>query len=215
LMLYFGEDAQDLFVKNSFISKFTNFMKDFKRAQTENLKREEEIRIYEQRKKLAEAANKKNGSGTSTPNSTTDNNEDEGVMDSLLEKLKSVGPAKGEPSSARKKALMRRQILENHRKYSTEGAPPPSPTKSSTLDLLREGSEELASLVDENMDTSVKEPTENGDNMSEEKDAPIGSRARNLLQELRNANEEGRNGELTAQQYRLERQRRKNQAESG
>lgn len=215
LMLYFGEDAQDLFVKNSFISKFTNFMKDFKRAQTENLKREEEIRIYEQRKKLAEAANKKNGSGTSTPNSTTDNNEDEGVMDSLLEKLKLVGPAKGEPSSARKKALMRRQILENHRKYSTEGAPPPSPTKSSTLDLLREGSEELASLVDENMDTSVKEPTENGDNMSEEKDAPIGSRARNLLQELRNANEEGRNGELTAQQYRLERQRRKNQAESG
>ncbi|CCG20562.1 Bni1 formin [Candida orthopsilosis Co 90-125] len=212
LMLYFGEDAQDSFVRNSFISKFTNFMKEFKRAQSENLKREEEIRIYEQRKKLAESANK-NGSGSNTPNNATGNDEDEGVMDSLLERLKAVGPAKGEPSSARKKALMRRQILENSRKYSNDG--PPSPTKSDSFDLSKEGSEGLASPVDENTDVSDKDRTETENTNLDEKDAPIGSRARNLLQELRNANEEGPNGELTAQQYRLERQRRKNQAESG
>ena len=50
LMKYFGEDPTDQFVKNSFISKFTDFMKDFKRVQAENIKREEELRVYEQRK---------------------------------------------------------------------------------------------------------------------------------------------------------------------
>ncbi|KAI5969336.1 hypothetical protein CANMA_001656 [Candida margitis] len=214
LMLYFGEDAQDSFVKNSFISKFTNFMKEFKRAQTENLKREEEIRIYEQRKKLAESAHKKSSSGSNTPNEATENDEDEGVMDSLLEKLKAVGPTKGEPSSARKKALMRRQILENQRKFSSDG--PPSPTKSGSFDLSREGSEGLVSPVEEKMDSSDRMAASGDENNdSEDKDSPVGSRAKNLLQELRNANEEGHNGELTAQQYRLERQRRKNQAESG
>ena len=213
LMLYFGEDAQDLFVKNSFISKFTNFMKEFKRAQTENLKREEEIRIYEQRKKLAESVQKKNGSGTTTPGDSTENDEDEGIMDSLLERLKAVGPAKGEPSSARKKALMRRQILENSRKYSNDGHS--SPIRSGSFDLQSEHSLELPSPGEENIDDSEKDHKNSEGEGTGEKDGAIGSRAKNLLQELRSAHEEGHHGELTAQQYRLERQRRKQQAEAG
>ena len=37
-------------------------------------------------------------------------------MDSLLQRLKAAAPTKGESASARKKALMRKQILESQRK---------------------------------------------------------------------------------------------------
>lgn len=96
LMVHFGEDPSDSFVRNSFISKFVHFMTEFKKAQKENMLREEELRIYEQRKKLVERAKPKEP-------------EEDNVMDSLLEKLRSA-PPRTEPSLARKRALLKKMM---------------------------------------------------------------------------------------------------------
>lgn len=184
LMRYFGEDPSDSFVRNSFISKFTNFMNDFKKAQRENIKREEELRVYEQRKKLLESANKQ---ATVTKEELNSDDSDVNVMDSLLEKLKASGPQRGEPSSARKRALMKKHIMENMKKGSGDV----SPLRTETVSASESAEETSAAPV---------EGTE---------DADVGSRARSLLQELRKA--ESNDGERlsSAAQFRQERQRRK------
>lgn len=162
LMRYFGEDVDDSFVRNAFFSKFTNFMIEFKKAQRENLKREEELRVYEQRKRLLEnVQNAKEKQQESKDSGESETN----VMDTLLEKLKAAGPQKGESSSTRKRALMKKYIMENSKKLSVEevqleSPPPESPAKEDTL-----------------ADLSEQQP-----------DQPdIGLRARSLLQELRKA----------------------------
>lgn len=184
LMKYFGEDPNDSFVRNSFFSKFTSFLSEFKKAQRENLKREEELRIYEQRKKLLENTSKQ----AKAKKESGSEDEDENVMDSLLEKLKAAGPQKGEPSSARKRALMKKHLMENLKKLGGESeSRESSPSRGgSTTDL-----------------SSVEEP-ENG-TASGDKD--VGSRARNLLQELRKA-ESGEKASSAAA-YRQQRQRRR------
>lgn len=181
LMRYFGEDPSDSFVRNSFISKFTNFMTEFKKAQRENLKREEELKVYEQRKKLLENANQQ---AKSAQKEQTDDDSETDVMDSLLEKLKASGPQRGEPSSARKRALMKKHILENVKKSEE------SPTRNGSE------KEELSEAKSES-----------------EGDADVGSRARSLLQELRKAEgPEGSEVKLSsAAQFRQQRQRRKQQ----
>lgn len=183
LMRYFGEDPSDSFVRNSFISKLTNFMADFKKAQRENMKREDELRLYEQRKKLIENANQAKISKTEQNGDESDN-----VMDSLLEKLKASGP-QGEPSSARKRALMKRHLLDNMKKSNGEVMPSES--------ALQEGGEMS--------EATLEEDTEGAD---------VGSRARSLLQELRKA--EGSDSEKlsAAAQFRQQRQRRKLQIQS-
>lgn len=184
LMRYFGEDPSDSFVRNSFISKFTNFMADFKKAQRENLKREEELRVYEQRKRLIENANQAKVSKAEQNDDEADN-----VMDSLLEKLKASGPQKGEPSSARKRALMKKHLTDNMKKINGEESP-------SKLTL-----EQVASTLEAASEDGADE-------------ADIGSRARSLLQELRKA--EGADGDRlsSAAQFRQQRQRRKLQLQS-
>lgn len=179
LMKYFGEDPSDSFVRNSFISKFADFINDYKRAHTDNLKREEELRLYEQRKKLLEAQQKKNESKESLEEKDSGDND---VMDSLLEKLKAAGPSRNEPSSARKRALMRKHLLESQKKSddredSQEDLTSVSPTPgSSTTDLI-------------------------------EDDKNVGDRARNLLQELRGAETPSRPS--AALKYRQERLKRR------
>lgn len=184
LMKYFGEDPNDSFVRNSFFSKFTSFLAEFKKAQRENLKREEELRIYEQRKKLLENTSKQ----AKAKKESGSEDEDENVMDSLLEKLKAAGPQKGEPSSARKRALMKKHLMENLKKLGGES----------------ESRESSPSRGDSTTDLSSVEEPENG-TASGDKD--VGSRARNLLQELRKAE----SGEKTssAAAYRQQRQRRR------
>lgn len=110
LMSFFGEDYNDIFIKNLFLSKFTNFAAEFKKAQRENLKREEELKVYEQRKKLLE-----NTSKTNTPKLDVSESETDNVMDSLLEKLKAAGLDRGEPTSARKRILMKKHLMQNSR----------------------------------------------------------------------------------------------------
>ncbi|EGV65419.1 actin-binding FH2 [Yamadazyma tenuis ATCC 10573] len=190
LMRYFGEDPSDSFVRNSFMSKFANFIADFKRAGQENLKREEELKLYEQRKKLLEAQQKK----TPTKPKEADSNEDD-VMDSLLEKLKAAGPSKGEPSSARKRALMRKHLLENSRK--TQSRPDLSSSQDDLLSPIQ------SSFPEE--DLEVKDEEEEQENDGTNGDV-IGSRARNLLQELRGAGEaETPTRQSAASRYRQER----------
>lgn len=189
LMRYFGEDPSDSFVRNSFISKFTNFMTEFKKAQRENLKREEELRVYEQRKKLLENANQQ---AKKEKKDLTDDDSETNVMDSLLEKLKASGPQRGEPSSARKRALMKKHLLESVKKSTGEESPTRLAAASSEGD------------------------TEAGESSSEtpQEAADVGSRARSLLLELRNV--ENPDGERlsSAAQFRQQRQRRKQQLQS-
>ena len=204
LMRYFGEDPQDSFVKNSFISKFANFTKDFKRAQIENIKREDELKIYEQRKKLLETPKR--------PVKKVEKEDDENdtnVMDSLLEKLKAAGPSRGgEYSSARKRALLRKQLLENQKKII-------SPTKEVNPQPLEEEEEVpdspiSASFLPETATLEIPEIDAESGEISSDHD--LGSRARNLLQELRGASEGDRNfGEslTAAQKFRKERLRKK------
>lgn len=185
LMLYFGEDPTDSFVRNSFISKFTNFMTEFKKAQRENMKREDELKVYEQRKRLLENANKQNKAKQDTPESDPETN----VMDSLLEKLKAAGSERGEPILARKRALMKKHLLEKNQKSSGESTP------------LRELSPE-------------KDGSEEAKDGSEEDD--VGARARTLLQEFRkgdSADVSENDRANRAAEFRQQRQRRKlNQA---
>lgn len=188
LMRYFGEDPSDSFVRNSFISKFTNFLTEFKKAQRENLKREEELRVYEQRKKILENANQAKAAKTEL----VDEDSEANVMDSLLEKLKASGPQRGEPSSARKRALMKKHILENLKKPGEEE----SPSRSDT------------NIPDEDAYSSEPVSEDGTDNPD------VGSRARSLLQELRKA--ESHEGERlsSAAQFRQQRQRRKQQLQT-
>lgn len=184
LMTYFGEDPSDSFVRNSFISKFTNFMHEFKKAQKENLKREEELRLYEQRKRLLE----QNSKQTKAAKDSQGEEDDANVMDSLLEKLKATGPTRGEGNSARKRALVKKHIMEN---------------------IKRNDDSALSELNDSSTENLPESQTE------EIADADVGSRARNLLQELRK--EDGTEGDRSmsaASQFRQQRQRRK-QLQSG
>lgn len=179
LMSFFGEDPSDSFVRNSFISKFTNFMNEFKKAQKENLQREEELRLYEQRKRLLEQNSKQVKSTKDLQGDEDDSN----IMDSLLEKLKATGPARGEGNSARKRALVKKHLLENIKRK--EGSSLSESNESSSDNLPELALEETA-------------------------DADVTSRARSLLQELRK--EDGVDGDRhmsAASQFRQQRQRRK------
>lgn len=189
LMRYFGEDPNDSFVRNSFFSKFTSFLSEFKKAQRENLKREEELRVYEQRKKLLENTTKQN----KAKKESGSEDEDDNVMDSLLEKLKAAGPQRGEPSSARKRALMKKHLMENLKKLG--GATGEEDSRESSPSRAGSSVTDLSSVEE-----AENQPEAAGD-------ADVGSRARNLLQELRKA--EGSDKVSSASAFRQQRQRRR------
>lgn len=178
LMLFFGEDPKDSFVRNSFMSKFTNFMTEFKRAQRENQRREEELKLYEQRRKLVENANKQAKAKQENAESDAESN----VMDTLLEKLKAAGPDRGEPSSARKRALMKKHLLEGVKKSEED---PGSPATSNP-----ESSDEKNALSE----------------------SDVGSRARSLLQEFRNAQNNDGDRASRAAEFRQQRRRKQGHA---
>lgn len=206
VMRYFGEDPSDSFVRNSFISKFAQFISDFKKAQQENIQRETELRIYEQRKRLLETPKRKE-----QKEEEKELDDDSNVMDSLLEKLKAAGPPKGEPTSARKRNLIRQHLLQNQKgKTSQEldqsDISPTSPSSESQEDRS------LSSPTPEIFSAPVKMDTEHvdlsDDEMTNESD-DVGSRARNLLKELRGPGEAPSERMSAAQKLRQERLKRK------
>ena len=121
LMHTYGEDSGDKFAKISFFKKFADFINEYKKAQAQNLAAEEEERLYIKHKKIVEeqqkrAQEKEKQKENSNSPSSEGNEEDEAedrraVMDKLLEQLKNAGPAKSDPSSARKRALVRKKYL--------------------------------------------------------------------------------------------------------
>lgn len=112
LMKFFGENPNDNFAKNSFFKKFADFMSDYKKAQTDNMKREEEFRVYEQRKLMIEKSNEEKQAQMKQRNVSSNAKGVDAVMDTLLAKLKQVGANKGDPSSAKRKALARKKLME-------------------------------------------------------------------------------------------------------
>lgn len=54
VMDYFGENSSDSHSKNSFFGKFSNFVLEFKKVHTENVQKEEDERVYEQKKQMIE-----------------------------------------------------------------------------------------------------------------------------------------------------------------
>lgn len=116
LMQRYGEDSADKFAKNSFFKKFADFINEYKRAQAQNLKAEEEERLYQTHKKMVEEqqkrAEEKERSENATEEDASEENEDRrAMMDKLLEQLKNAGPVKADPLSARKRAMIRKKML--------------------------------------------------------------------------------------------------------
>lgn len=111
-------------------------------------------------------------------------------MDSLLEKLKAAGPQRGEPSSARKRALMKKHLMESLKKLNSESdSRDNSPSRAGPINP------ELAGADESDKDILAKS------------DDDVGSRARNLLQELRKA--EGSDKPTSSLAFRQQRQRRR------
>lgn len=174
LMRYFGEDPTDSFAKNSFFRKFVDFMNDYKKARRENLAREEEERAYEQRKKMMETP-KRSASGSS---SAQGEGQGDNVMDALLEKLKAAGPAKGQASSARKRAQARKNLLQYKRANPDDN--------DSDVDDDDDGpSDESPSKMLSPQDTGANDSSTAAKSETPESEDDVGYRARNLLQELR------------------------------
>ena len=123
LMQIYGEDYNDKFAKNSFFKKFADFTQEYKKAQSQNLKAEEEELAYKKHKQMieeqqrkAELARKRQGESSidnKNGNHSQDSPEDcdkRAVMDVLLEQLKNAGTTKTDPSLARKRALARKKM---------------------------------------------------------------------------------------------------------
>lgn len=103
LMEYFGENAGDGVARNSFFTKFSTFVAEFKKAHVENIQKEEDQRAYEARKRLIEErAKPKAAQSAPAPSTPAEEDDDEeqdsdfhdskAVIDSLLERLKSLAP---------------------------------------------------------------------------------------------------------------------------
>ena len=188
VMRYFGEDPSDPFIRNSFLSKFSDFITDFKKVQKENISRENEMRMYESRRKLLDVNKSKQ------ENESADEN-DNHVMDTLLDRLKQAGPAKGEYNSARKKAMLRKNLLSNQKASSQPLSFPLSPESHSETTYHSVSSEKLHG------DAFISELES-----AESNEDDVGSRARNLLKELRNGSEDNSDSNISnAKQQFLQR----------
>ncbi|CUS24327.1 LAQU0S15e02014g1_1 [Lachancea quebecensis] len=224
LMRLFGEDAMDKFARNSFFKKFADFLLEYKKAQAYNLKLEEEERAYERRKKLVEdqlkrareneSKNKNNATDAGDDSARNEDNEDRDVMDKLLEKLKNAGPAKSDPSSARKRAVARKRLLQG------------TSSSSTILDNFEIEDSDGKSLVyspDNSSDTQLNEadtsPTPERRVRDSDTTPPashdtessdLTDRARNLLFELRGPETPGSKNSAQHQRLSKLRARRKN-----
>lgn len=115
VMRYFGEDPNaDEFTRNSFFSKFSDFVKGFEKAAKENREMEERNRVYEltmqkykdeKKKSLQDAADKGNKSDSSD-------------MDKFLDQLRHTGPLRSEPTSAKIKEWAKK----HSKKYNSNGS---------------------------------------------------------------------------------------------
>ncbi|CAL9733133.1 protein Bni1p [Monosporozyma unispora] len=120
LMQVYGEDSSDKFAKDSFFKKFADFLQEYKKAQNQNMKVEEEEMLYEKHKRMIEEQQRKADLAREKENRKESDEEDSkngdnrAVMDSLMEQLKNAGTTKTDPSSARKRAMARKNMVREH-----------------------------------------------------------------------------------------------------
>lgn len=115
-MRYFGEDPQgDEFTRNSFFSKFSDFLKSFEKAGKENRELEERSRLYElsmqkfneQKQEEEKTEKEESKSGSSD-------------MEKFLKQLRQTGPLRSEPTSAKIKEWAKKHSA---RKKQRESSP--------------------------------------------------------------------------------------------
>lgn len=141
LMTYFGENAKDTISRNTFYSKFLNFVTEFTKAHIENVQKEEEQNILDTRKRIVSSAKKADAcsspnTGNNTGNNTDtdsaieedkaeleENEEEEDdedsnhstVMDTLLEKLRTSGASQTtestKPTNSERRSIRRQKAL--------------------------------------------------------------------------------------------------------
>lgn len=130
LLQIYGEDPEDKFAKNSFFRKFVDFINEYKKAQIQNIKGEEEEKLYEKHKKMVEDQQRKQQQEEEKRRKRIEGNDDgkddnsgeddrRAVMDKLLEQLKNVRPQKTDPTSARKRAMVRKKLTSEKDIYDT------------------------------------------------------------------------------------------------
>ncbi|KAG7759375.1 hypothetical protein KL911_000512 [Ogataea haglerorum] len=145
LMEKFGERAKDDSARSSFFSKFKLFVDDYKKAQADNARLEEEERAYEKRKRMMEEF-KRSKCGQEQPQKD--------LIESLLDRLRTQKPTTKAPSvpleapehvetqDISAKAL---QILQNLPRLDDVPALPPStPPRQS---LSTQGSPDKLSMI--------------------------------------------------------------------
>ncbi|CAR28993.1 ZYRO0F16676p [Zygosaccharomyces rouxii] len=236
LMQKYGEDTGDKFAKNSFFKKFADFVQEYKKAQNQNLKVEEEERVYERHKKMVEEQQRRE----QTPSKNRDYvvNEDEDIaddddqdrramMDKLLDQLKNAGPTTSDPSSARKRALMRRKLQadkdaaahlisdldsnEDSIVYSPNASQDQSANAEEASPTVHKGSNKNNKPVLSDLESPIK-ASRNADRNNENEEEEISDKAKNLLMELSGNGAPTRREELlNGHKERLRARRRRTQ----
>ncbi|GAV48517.1 hypothetical protein ZYGR_0K00220 [Zygosaccharomyces rouxii] len=208
LMQKYGEDTGDKFAKNSFFKKFADFVQEYKKAQNQNLKVEEEERVYERHKKMVEEQQRKEQTPSKNRESAAKEDEDiededdqdrRAMMDKLLDQLKNAGPTTSDPSSARKRAMMRKKLLadkdaaahlisdldsnEDSIVYSPNTSHEQSENREEGSPTVHKSSRANAKSLLPDLESPVKN-SGNANRNNENEEEEISDKAKNLLMEL-------------------------------
>ncbi|VEU23665.1 DEKNAAC104907 [Brettanomyces naardenensis] len=174
LMQYFGEDpSSDEFTRNTFFSKFSEFVQSFEKAAKENRETEERNRLYDlsmQRLNQEREKEKRDAEG----DSKTKNSD----MDKFLEQLRQTGPLRSEPTSAK--------IREWAKKHSAKGQGGQEASETSIQEVP--GLEPLSEASESTLDLP-------GDDEEEEN---IRNRTHDLLMKLAQQNQGGSSAQSSA-----------------
>lgn len=232
IMQIYGEDYGDKFAKISFFKKFADFLTEYKKAQAQNMRVEEEEAAYERHKKMVEEQQRKaqeaeeqsrdrRGEGESDEEDDSETGDRRAVMDKLLEQLKNAGPSKTDPSSARKRALLRRKIHQEKQSDSSpladniidDGSLIYSPDNQNQVDIEMHLASPTPKTSENGEDSDIKTLTGNESPVKKtDDDEVVTDRAKALLMELRGADPtQGRSSKLDEHKERLRARRKKHQ----
>lgn len=186
-MRAYGEDPTDPSSSLSFFKKFAEFVTEYQRARQQNEVREREQRLYEQRRKLAEAPKMADVMKDASAAAQESPDSKKANVDNLIERLKAAGPPSDARSSRRRAA--RRTGQTQVRVPSPVQLSPEVAASDPVLPEAKESSEESVSSSDtplHRMRTPLTSPERPSPSRSTTEVADIGNRAAQLLSELRN-----------------------------
>ncbi|QLQ78753.1 hypothetical protein HG537_0B01020 [Torulaspora globosa] len=218
LMQRYGEDSADKFAKNSFFKKFADFINEYKKSQAQNLKAEEEERLYQKHKKMVEEQQRKAEAKANTSNGTseqgsndTETEDRREIMDKLLEQLKNAAPTRTDPSSARKRAMIRKKLLTDKEATSNALQFIDNDEDSIIYSPEKDNDKEIKSGEERSAISASPSTNQNDDHQSAE---PIVDRAKALLLGLRGDESPSKpNTTLSGHKEKLRARRRKTNTE--